>query len=348
MTTEKMQALASSCIPSEEKEAILEIWNESRDIRLVHRFPISPFNDAAFILYLHKYVFWFQLKRAAISLLAVLLKVARKSSIRPSIDFEEYVDDCRALHWDYAFVDQIEAKEINKSWEWSNPKNVHGVLDCWHLIFRYWIHVLLKEQVVKSQSSTFSTWVDTTMKDTMFSEAQIKAWDHSHLRQCHWYIEMLPKATPPHEEQSRCQVQLDFYAQPPVTAAPLVKGKGKSTSEPKSKTGSASDSKPEATTKSGKRAAGPATKESSKRKKTTTIQSDALVASVDQVAESEAKSSKSEGRIQRGFTPGNSTAQRLQLINRGFSISYEAFFFNKSISELLAGSDRSAFHAAVA
>ena len=157
MTTEKLQALASSCIPSEEKEAILEIWNESRNIRLVHRFPISPFNNAAFILYLHKYVFWFQLKRAAVSLLAVLLKVARKTSICPSIEFEEYVDDYRALHWDYAFVDQIEAKEINKSWEWSNPKNVHGVPACWRLIYRYRSHVLLKEQVVKSQSSSFLT-----------------------------------------------------------------------------------------------------------------------------------------------------------------------------------------------
>ena len=72
-------------------------------------------------------------------------------------------------------MDQIEAKEINKSWEWSNPKNVHGVPACRHLIFRYWIHVLLKEQVVKSQSSSFSTWVVTTMKDTMFIEVQIKA-----------------------------------------------------------------------------------------------------------------------------------------------------------------------------
>ena len=185
MTTEKLRALASSCILSEEKEVILEIWNESWDIRLVHRFPVSPFNDVAFILYLHKYVFWFQLKRAAVSLLAVLLKVARKSSIRPRIEFEEYVDDCRALHWDYAFVDLIEAKEINKSWEWSNPKNVHGVPACRRLIYRYWSHVLIKEQVVKSQSSSFSTWVDTTMKDTMFTKAQIKNWDLLHLRQCH-------------------------------------------------------------------------------------------------------------------------------------------------------------------
>ena len=159
---------------------------------------------------------------------------------------------------------------------------------------------------------------------------------------------MSPKATPPHEEQNRHQVQPDFYAQPPSTRAPPVKGKGKSTSEPKSKTGGASDSKPEATTKSRKRAARPVMKESSKQKKTANVESDVVVALVDQVAESEAKSSKSKGRIQRGFTTGNSAAQRSQLINRSFSIFCKAFFFNKSISELLTGSDRSAFHAAIA
>ena len=159
---------------------------------------------------------------------------------------------------------------------------------------------------------------------------------------------MSPKATPPHEEQNRRQMQPDFCAPPPSTAAPPVKGKGKSTSEPKSKTSGALDSKPKATTKSGKHGAGPATRESSKRKKIANVEFDVVIASVDRVAESEAKSSKSEGRIQRGFTTGNLAAQRSQLINRGFLISCEAFFFNKSISELLAGSDRSAFHAAVA
>ena len=261
-------------------------------------------------------MFWFQLKRDAVSLLAMLLKVARKTSIRPSIEFEEYVNDYRALHWDYAFVDQIEAKEINKSWKWSNPKNVHGVPVCQRLIYRYWSHVLLKEQVVKSQSSSFLTWFDTTMKDTMFTDVQIKAWDLPHLRQCHWYIEMSLKETPPHEEQNRCQVQPNFCAPPPATVAPLVKGKGKSTLETKSKTGGASDSKPEAATKSRKRDGGPATRETSKRKKTTDAKSDVVIALVDQVAESEAKLSKSGGQILRGLTTGNSAAQRSQLINR--------------------------------
>ena len=142
-------------------------------------------------------------------------------------------------------------------------------------------------------------------------------------------------------------MQPDFCAPPPSTVAPPVKGKGKSTSEPKSKIVGASDSKPEAMTKSGKHGGGPPTRETSKWKKTAYAKSDNVIALVDQVAESEAKSSKSEGRIQRGFTTGNSAAQRLQLINHSFSISCKAFFFNKSISELLVGSDRSQFHAAV-
>ena len=64
---------------------------------------------------------------ASVSLLAVLLKVARKSSIQPSIDFEDYIEDSRSKHWDYAFVDQIIAKEINKFWEWKSKNNIHGV-----------------------------------------------------------------------------------------------------------------------------------------------------------------------------------------------------------------------------
>ena len=159
---------------------------------------------------------------------------------------------------------------------------------------------------------------------------------------------MSSKATPLHEEQNCRQVQPDCCAPPPSTMAPPVKGKGKSTSEPKSKTGGTSDLKPKATTKSGKRGGGPATRETLKRKKTTDAKSNAIIALVDQVAESEAKLSKSEGRIQRGFTIGNSTAQRSQLINRGFSISSKAFFFNKSISKLLVGPDRNQFHAAIA
>ena len=118
----------------------------------------------------------------------------------------------------------------------------------------------------------------------MFIDAQIKAWDLPHLRQCHWYIKMSSKATPPHEEQNCRQVQPDFCAPSPATVAPHVKEKDKSTSKTKSKTGGALDSKPEATTKFGKCGGGPTMRETSKQKKTTDAKSDVVIASVDQVA----------------------------------------------------------------
>ena len=87
-----------------------------------------------------------------------------------------------------------------------------------------------------------------------------------------------------------------------------MKEKGKSTLEMKSKTIGALDSKPEVATKSGKRGGGPAMRETSKWKKTTEVDSKAVIASVDQVVKLEAKSSKSEGQIPRGFTTSNLAA----------------------------------------
>ena len=73
-----------------------------------------------------------------------------------------------------------------------------------------------------------------------------------------------------------------------------MKEKGKSISEPKSKTGGALDSKPEATMKSGKHGGGPATRESLKQKKTADAKSNVVIASVDQVAESKALQSATQ------------------------------------------------------
>ena len=282
---------------------------------------------------------------ASVSLLTVLLKVACKSSNQPSIDFEDYIEDSRSKHWDYAFVDQIAAKEINKSWEWKSKNNIHGIRASRRLIYRYWTHILLKEQVVKSQSSSFTTWVDTSMKDTIFTEEKIKVWDSAHLRQCHWYLEN-PKAMPPHEEVNRRQVQPEFSAPLPQPIAPIAKRKGKSTLETKSKS-VASNLKAATTAKSGKRRGQPNVRQSSKRKKTLDNESDPIAPPADQVVESDAKSFKSQGRIPKEFTIGHSAAQRSQLIHRGFTNSSDAFFLNRSISEILAGSDRNLFHAAV-
>ena len=207
-------------------------------------------------------------------------------------------------------MDQIVAKEINKSWEWKSRNFIHGVQASRCLIYRYWTHVLLKKQVVRSQSSSFTTWVDTSMKDTMFTEEQIKAWDSTHLRQCHWYLEMNPKATPPYEELNHRQVQPGFLAPLPQPMAPVAKGKGKSTSETKSKS-AASDSKAATTTKTGKRHGQPNARQSSKRKKTSDDESDPIAPLVDQVVEFDAKSFKPHGQIPKGFTTGHTAAQRL-------------------------------------
>ena len=157
---------------------------------------------------------------------------------------------------------------------------------------------------------------------------------------------MNPKATPPHEEVNHRQVQLEFSAPMPQPTAPVAKGKGKSTSETKSKS-VASDSKAATTTKFGNRCGQPNAKQSSKHKKTSDDESDLVAPPADQVAESDAKSFKSHGQIPQGFTTTHSTAQRLQLIHRGFKNSSDAVCLNRSISEILARLHKNIFHTAM-
>ena len=57
MTTEKLQLLATSALPKEEKENVLVLWNKSKQVRLALQFPTASFSDAVFTMYLHKYVF---------------------------------------------------------------------------------------------------------------------------------------------------------------------------------------------------------------------------------------------------------------------------------------------------
>ena len=121
---------------------------------------------------------------------------------------------------------------------------------------------------------------------------------------------MNPKATPPHEELNRRQVQPEFLAPLLQPTAPVAKGKGKSTSETESKS-VASDSKVATTTKSGKRCGQPNAKQSLKRKKTSDDEFDPVAPLADQVAKSDAKSFKPHGQIPKGFSTGHSTAQRL-------------------------------------
>ena len=96
MTTEKLQLLATSALPSDEKERILVLWNKSKQVRVALQFPIAPFSDSVFTMYLHKYIFWSQLKDAALNQLEATLATARKRAGRePSLTFDEYIDESR-------------------------------------------------------------------------------------------------------------------------------------------------------------------------------------------------------------------------------------------------------------
>ena len=215
MTMEKLQLLATSALPSPKKENILQIRNKSKQARLALRYPIGPFSDAIFLVYFHKYVFWYQLTKHALDLMPVFLDGARKSERIPSVSFEEYINKSRSLQWDHAFVDQIKSKKINKSHKWDASKKSFGVGAMHCLIYRYWIQILKKERVVRAPHPTFASWVDMNCLETMFTTDQILGWAITHLKVCHWYIEMSPNATPPHEEVNRLEVEPEFVPPPP-------------------------------------------------------------------------------------------------------------------------------------
>ena len=185
MNTEKLQLLATSCIPAHEKELILRIWNSSKSVRVVKRFRVAPFTDSTFLLYLHRFVFWSQLKTAALELLPSLLEEVRCTTSAPSLSLSQYIDSSRARQWEYAFSEQIKSREINKSMDWESPKNVHGEGAMHRLIYRYWLHVLLKEGMAFEESPNFVDWCDPESNGFMFTTKQEESWTNNHLKLCH-------------------------------------------------------------------------------------------------------------------------------------------------------------------
>ena len=114
-----------------------------------------------------------------------MLAEARCSERLPSICFSQYIDSNRARQWEYAFIEQIKNKEINKSQEWESSKNIHGHGAMLRLVYRYWLHVLLKEGVALEESPNFVDWCDLDGDECMFSAAQVEAWGFEHLKLCH-------------------------------------------------------------------------------------------------------------------------------------------------------------------
>jgi hypothetical protein len=134
MTTEKLQYLAASAIDGQEKVKILKLWNSTSGQKTVMRFPHGPFNDSLFNVYLHKYVFWAQIKKAAISTLRAMVGPDLRTSKDPSIKFPAYIESNKIRQWDYAFNVSIAKKEIQKSNEWE--KQLHAEPASHRLVYR--------------------------------------------------------------------------------------------------------------------------------------------------------------------------------------------------------------------
>jgi hypothetical protein len=101
---------------------------------MVNMFPIGPFNNSVLNTYLHKIVFWAQIKKVAMDEILPLTGPDLLTGLQMSVFFPTYIDSCRMREWDYAFNVQIENKEVQKSFDWA--KQVHGEGAAHRLIYR--------------------------------------------------------------------------------------------------------------------------------------------------------------------------------------------------------------------
>jgi hypothetical protein len=135
MTTEKLQNLAAIALFDVEKVKILKLWNSSMAQRQVQRFPIGPFTDSAFNTFLHKYVFWAQMKRAAMDIIRPMTGLEIRTGTPPSIFFAVYIETSRIEQWDYVFNEPLEKKEIQKGFE--VKRQLHLAPASRRLIYRF-------------------------------------------------------------------------------------------------------------------------------------------------------------------------------------------------------------------
>ena len=67
-------------------------------MRLAKWFPLPPLSDAIFNIWLHRFVFWYNLKKFALALLLALFESICRSGKETSYELDEYIDDSRARH----------------------------------------------------------------------------------------------------------------------------------------------------------------------------------------------------------------------------------------------------------
>ena len=146
----------------------------------------------------------------------------------------------------------------------------------------------------------------------MYTSEQLKSWNPAHLKLCHWYIEMDPKATPAHEEDNQRAVEPEFVAASDPT--PLSEARPeKSVRGSRSKSKEASKDVSEGS-KVGKQGAAGVSRHPSKRDKVS-YQDAAQVVPIENVAESDVKSeAKSDPAPAMTLAFVNISALRMDLV----------------------------------
>ena len=84
------------------------------------------------------------------------------------------------------------------------------------------MHILLVDCVVLGPHPSFTSWTASGSDLYMYTAEQLTIWKGPHLKSCHWYIEMDPKATLEHEEETRRSVEPEFVAAPAPTPASIA------------------------------------------------------------------------------------------------------------------------------
>ena len=216
------------------------------------------------------------------------------------------------------------------------------------LVYKYWLHVLLKEGVTLEESPNFVDWCDLDGDECMFSAAQVEAWGFEHLKLCHWYVEMLETDTPLHEQEnrriakpgylwasvggaSRAIAEIDVVAPQASARASTAKRKSSAT-----KAGSARVPDGGKGNKRGPQTSGRAP---SKRGKVAAPESGEIHAEevVVVVADSEAKSSKSNSTHSMSHGPAftHGSKQNLAIRETGGKL-VDSLILNDSFSNMLA------------
>ena len=218
------------------------------------------------------------------------------------------------------------------------------------LIYRYWMHVLMKEGVALGESPNFVEWLDSESNGFMYTSKEEELWSNLHLKLCHWYVEMLEDGTSLHEKDNRWSAKPSFTWSNVVTTPRTIVAKIGTTKKSarvtkrrqRSSTAKGANSKVNAASKGSngnKRGAPSSGRESSKRGRvidSDPVEQEEPAAVVMDTTISEAKSSKSNSQSRMSCRLAFMHGARETLAIREMSSKpMEALILNECFSDFL-------------